>query len=774
MGEVYRAVDTRLGRAVALKVLPKDLTHDPEARARFEREARSLAALSHPNIVQIFDVGFNDDRMYAVMELLEGQTLKALIQSLTLTYHRALEIGIAIAEGLAAAHSKNIIHRDLKPENIFVTDDDQVKILDFGLARFRPEPTGPDVHDLATEAPGTRTGMVMGTYPYMSPEQLRGNPVDARCDLFALGAVLYEMFAGRRAFPGHTPADTISKILKDDPDPIPDVPEDLSKIIFRCLQKDPAHRFPSAREVASALRSLITRETAPQSVIRSTRWRRHLPFAIIVLLIILGGSLTFVLKQKSRSSSLSPFSRSTASPILPRWKHSIAVLPFENYSADPQQEYFCEGMTDQLIANLTHIRELKVIARTSVRAYKHTTKDAKQIGKELGVAHILEGSVQKSGNRVRIIVQLVRTDDGTPIWSEQFERQLTDIFAIQDDVTQKIAAALRVRLSPESTRQIKTAQPNDIRAYESYMKMMHFIDNLYVRNHDEATFQKAIRYGQKAVALEPTYALAYVGLGYAYEIHFETTGEMADRTRSFEYLRRAYRMNPELADTNASMAFVAVVERDADKAFGYLKRALYINPNNPTALHMSGVFYSMVGLKYQAIQFYTRTITVNPLQYYAYANRGEIYLNLGELDKAESDFARALEISGAYAIAHAGMVETLSMKGQWKKAESLVVQLKPENLYHRFALGVYWATRGDREKALRYSHTPLIYAILGMKNEALAALPGAIQNFPELYGYLNLKSFPGYDTLRDDPRFQQILTRLQQTYETAIEKYRLE
>ena len=418
MGEVYRARDSRLGREVAVKVLPESVARDPARLSRFEREAQALAALSHPNILSVFDTGRHDDVTYVVTELLEGETLRERIARERLPWRKAVEIAAAIADGLSAAHGKGIVHRDLKPENVFVTADGRVKVLDFGLARVGA--AGLDVEsDAQTEtspSPGTAAGTVLGTVGYMSPEHVRGQPADARSDIFALGLVLFEMLAGRRAFSRETAAETMTAILRE---PAPelslsgsDAPPELGRMLAHCLEKAPGERFQSASDLAFALRSALS---GPAGV--------H--------------SLAGVGEAGGR-----------------RERPSIAVLPFANLSPDPDQEWFCDGLTEEIITAVSKARGLRVISRNSVMTLKGARKTTREIGALLDVGHVLEGSVRKAGQSLRITAQLIDVTTDGHLWAERYGGTLDDVFDIQEKVARAIAEALQVRLSPEEDRRI--------------------------------------------------------------------------------------------------------------------------------------------------------------------------------------------------------------------------------------------------------------------------------------------------------------------------------
>jgi non-specific serine/threonine protein kinase len=425
MGEVYRARDTRLGRDVAVKVLSQRLAADQTAVARFHREARAVAALSHPNILAIFDVGSSEGVAYAVMELLEGQTLRARLQGGALDAGHAVALGVQLARGLAAAHDRGVVHRDLKPENLFILKSGQLKILDFGLARHEARATGPS--SLAT-LDDTTPGSVLGTVGYMSPEQVRGQATDHRTDVFAVGVVLFEMLAGRRLFAASSAADTMAAIVRD---PVPDlsavnpqVPISLTRIVTRCTEKDPAARFQSATDLAFALDGV---------------------------------------SDSSHSSGVSPRHAAEAGK-------SIVVLPFEDLSAGRDNAFFADGLTDEIISDLSKIQGLRVISRNSSMQLKSRARDIPTIGRELQVQYVLDGSVRKADTRLRITAQLVDASTNAQVWSEKYNGTLDDVFEIQEQVSRAIALELKGKLTKEESQELGKRIIEDPRAYEYYLK----------------------------------------------------------------------------------------------------------------------------------------------------------------------------------------------------------------------------------------------------------------------------------------------------------------
>ena len=416
MGEVWRARDTELGREVAIKVLPPQVADSPDRRKRFEREARATAALNHPNLLTVHDVGIDHDQPYIVTELLEGETLRRVLRHGPPPPVSAVAWSLGIAHGLAAAHSRNIVHRDLKPDNVFLTTDNRVKILDFGLAKIL-ETEVADEDETAALSSDTAAGTLLGTMGYMAPEQLRGDPVDARTDVFAFGCVLYEMLSGRRPFAGGSSADYVSAALRDDPAPLEDsLSLGLRAIVRRCLEKRPAARYQGAGELVAVLETLD-----PDS-----------------------------LGAVSGAQSAPPI-RATSSGAEP----AVAVMPFANLSNDVEQEYFCDGMTEEILGAIGKVRGLRVLARSSSFAFKGKDADPREVGRTIGADHLLEGSVRRFGDRVRISARLVQATDGTQLWADRYDRTISDIFELQDEISIEVANQLRTALLPDELSQLK-------------------------------------------------------------------------------------------------------------------------------------------------------------------------------------------------------------------------------------------------------------------------------------------------------------------------------
>lgn len=574
MGEVYRATDTRLGREVAVKVVSEHLMDDPNALARLEREARTVAALSHPNIVALYDVGRQDGVVFAVMELLEGEPLERYLATQYLSWRRALEITVSVADGLASAHGKGLVHRDLKPPNIFITEDGLVKLLDFGLAK-----EDPFRFPLQTSSPtgtgDTEPGAILGTVGYMSPEQVRGERADHRADIFSLGCVLYEMLTRRRPFGGDTPAETLAAILRDQPSELAaadrQIPTRVDGVVRRCLEKNPDHRFQSARDLAFALREILNESQTPPSnaskVTTKAGVRRGLVLVATSLLIVLSAVVWF----DARARSL----------LVPNGGgriRSLAVLPLTNLSADSGQEYFADAMTEELTTRLAKLGNWRVTSRTSVMGYRGTQKKIQEIARELGVDAILEGSVIREGSRVKITAQLIDVRTDRHLWADTYERELESVLAIQNDVARAVAREVGVNLTSEGKAHLAAATRNVLpAAYDAYVRGRHAWDK-----RSESDLQEAIRFFQQSIDADPTYAPAYAGMADCYaQLGYGSYISPEDAfPRARAAARKALELDSTLAEAHASLGFVMMYyDWNFSGAEGEFKRAVELNPN---------------------------------------------------------------------------------------------------------------------------------------------------------------------------------------------------
>jgi serine/threonine protein kinase/tetratricopeptide (TPR) repeat protein len=657
MGEVYRARDTRLGREVAIKVLPAEFAADPDRLRRFEQEAQAVAALNHPNIVALHDIGTYEGSPYLVSELLEGGSLRERLAVAPLSPPKAMELAVQIAQGLAAAHEKGIIHRDLKPENLFVTRDGQAKILDFGVAKLLPKREPAERSVAPTVLEGTDPGIVMGTAGYMSPEQVRGLSVDHRSDIFSFGCVLDEMVTGRRAFSGATAADTMAAILTQEP-PGPSgiyqaVPLPLSRVIAHCLEKQPEERSQSARDLAFELRAILADSgpAMPARVTTSTRRRRFVGLALAgVAVLVAAGVLVLKLKP------VGPTTRAAGPP-------KIVVLPFENLGSQ-EDAYFAAGMTEEITSRLANVRGLGVISRTSAVEYNRKGKTVKQIGSDLGVDYVLEGSVRWDRgtgreSRVRITPQLIRVADDTHVWSDRYERVIADVFSIQSEVAENVVKAMGVALLPREQTALKAVSTKDLEAYDLYLRGQE----LASRGENRRDIEGAIQMYQTAVDRDPHFAQALAGLATShlamYWAYFDRTQERLVQGR--EAAQRAIELRPDLSETHTALGWYFYQGLlDYPRALSEFSVALKIQPSNSDALFGIGAVLRRQGRWVEAAEKFSTVVDLDP------KSAGRVF-----------DVAFTNELAGRYAEADRAFVRTLTLNPQYAEvyAERAWVQL---------------------------------------------------------------------------------------------------
>lgn len=609
MGEVYRAHDCELERDVAIKTLPPELTRDRGLLARSRREARTLASLNHPNIPTIYDIRAHEGTPFLVMELLEGETLRAQLERSPLPLTTAMDYAHAVCNGLAAAHDKGIIHRDLKPENLFITESGGVKILDFGLAKL----TRPEASDLPLAGlpipESTEAGTILGTVGYMSPEQLRGQAADPRSDIFSFGCVLYEMLSGRSPFQRDTAAETVTAILRDDPPELAstqrNVPAALDVIVRRCLEKRAEDRFSTAHDLALALRSITGEGEAapPRAAIAVRRWAHGRALAIAGLAMVVAVSaLVFTLRVPDRGV------HTTGPP-------KVVVLPFENLGP-PEDAYFAAGMVEEITSRLANVRGLGVISRTSAMGYDRKGKTIRQVGEDLGVDYVLEGSVrwehgQGRESRVRITPQLIRVADDTHVWSDRYDRVVADVFAIQSEVAASTVMAMGVTLLPREQIALKTLSTNDLEAYDLYLRGRELESRGGGKQHTEET----ARMYQAAVDRDPRFAEAFAGLAtmhlHAYWNYYDRSPERLAKAR--DAVERAVELRPDLAQTHVARGhYLYHGLRDYPRALKEFAAATKIQQNNSEALLGTAAVQRRQGRWGEAAQEMSKIIALDP------------------------------------------------------------------------------------------------------------------------------------------------------------------
>ena len=632
MGEVYRATDTQLAREVAIKVLPQHLGQDDVAKKRFERESKAVAALNHPNILSIYDSGAEGDLAFAVTELLEGETLRSRMRHAPMPCNKALEIAVAVADGLAAAHSKGIIHRDLKPENIFLTSDGRVKILDFGLAHSESRKSDIELSEEVTASKLTSPGTVMGTVPYMSPEQVRGESVDSRSDLFALGSTLYEMITGHRAFPGNNSAEISASILKDEPPQLTGIPESAQRIVQRCLEKNPELRFHSAHDLAFALRDVLSpadKGTSPE-IPKRRRW----PAVAAVIVGIIAVLIIWKMNGAGKKTEAElPISRI----------ESLAVLPLDNLSKDEGEQYFADGMTEELIAKLARIGSLRVISRTSVMEYRNARKPLRQIAKELNVDAIVEGSVLHAGNRVRITAQLIHADTDHHLWANSYDGELVDIIALQNEVATAIAREVKVALAPGEAEQFANSSQVNPEAYQAYLRGLNYAEGMI----DPSNLRLAAEMFQKAVDLDPKFTAAYARLSIAESFVYFTVDRTPERlANSKAAMDKVFQLEPGSAEGHVAAGFYYYRGfRDYQLALQEFAVAEKTLPNNKLILAAQATIYRRQGKWDDALSVQRKLVLLNPRDAPTIYDIGITYANMREYRDAQHYFDLCISIA---------------------------------------------------------------------------------------------------------------------------------
>jgi TolB-like protein/Flp pilus assembly protein TadD/predicted Ser/Thr protein kinase len=776
MGEVYRALDSKFNRPVAIKFLSEDLA-DTTARRRFQREAQLVSSLNHPHILTVHDAGEFEGRQYLVTELVDGGTLKDWARSEKRTWRQVVELLAGVADGLAAAHAAGILHRDIKPENVLVARNGYAKLADFGVAKLE-EPAIPEGMTRAFTDGRTRPGVIVGTIAYMSPEQASGKPVDARSDIFSFGVLLYELLADRRPFEGDTDLERLQAVVHRAAPSLaelcPDIPVGLRMAVEKSLEKDPAERYQSMRDLVVDLRRLTRQrvEAAAPTVARRRRdWKWVAASAVLVILAAAGAWLANLGGLRTRPAP------GAGAPQI----RSIAVLPLRNISRDPDQEYFADGMTEALTTSLAQISALNVIARTSTMRYQGTQKTTREIAQELHVDAVVEGAAQRSGDRVSITAQLIEASSDRHLWAKSYERDLRDMLALQNEVAQAIAQEIQVRLTPREQARLSSAHTVNPEAQEAYFR------GRYWDQKGRIGWSRSFDNFQQAVAKDPSYAAAYAALSGGYQ-RMISTGLLPDKeaypkwraavTKALEldpnladaYLargsllrdhdwnwqdaerdfQRALQLNPNLADAHVGYARCLASIGRLDEAIVEVRRAVQLDPFANIANFQLGYMLVQAGRNDEALEQGRKWLEVNAVTAHrilglAYERKGNLDLAIAEfqqrLKSIEQDYPE-LQETAAFPETTAELAHAYAVSGRRREALQLLSELT--ELSKRRSVGSY--------------SFALVYVGLGEKDRAFEALEDGYDERPS--DMPELKIDYRMNPLRSDPRYPELLRRM--------------
>jgi serine/threonine protein kinase/tetratricopeptide (TPR) repeat protein len=796
MGQVYLARDVRLGRRVALKLLPAEFTLDAERVRRFEQEARAASALNHPNIVTIHEIGRVNSLHFMTTEFIDGKTLSRHVGSFGTNLDEVLDIGLQVASALEAAHAAGIIHRDIKPENIMVRQDGIVKVLDFGLAKLSPHQVlSVESKERLGTLVKTNPGMVVGTVQYMSPEQARGAEVDARTDIWSLGVLLYELIAGCLPFAGSAKSEILAAILNEkEPPPLArfarEVPPELERIVDKAIRKDREERYQVIRDMLLDLRSLkhqlefeaeLERSIAPNAeIVRQTitqrrpvtrgtlrnsaqflgtefrKHRRAVVFGLPVVLLAVVLAYFFYFAKTAKAIG------------------SIAVVPLVNTTNDPNTEYLSDGITESIISNLSQLPGLKVMARSTVFRFKGQEVDPQEVGRKLGVQVVLMGRMRQQGDNLIIKTELVNVGDGTQLWGAEYDRKLADALSIQRDVSREIYEKLRLRLTGEEKEQMsRRVTTSNAEAYQSYLKGRY-----YWNKRTAEGITKAIQQFQEAADKDPNYALAYAGLADCYMLLEGYVGTPATETlpKAKAFAERALQIDDSSGEARASLANISAMLWQWDKAGEEFKRAIELNPNYATAHHWYSIYLRHVGRFDEALSEIKRAQELDPLSIVINTNVAQVYLAKGDANSAIEQGKKVIELDPNYPGGHRILAQAFARQGQY--AEALAVLQKAiessgrASEYQSYQTYLY-AISGKRAESLanlkqleeRYARHDLIgfdlamvYTGLGDKDQAFAWLEKDLQTRSGLLPYVRWDPF--FEPLRSDPRFANLMKRI--------------
>jgi serine/threonine protein kinase/Tfp pilus assembly protein PilF len=767
MGEVFLAKDTRLDRTVALKILPAVFAADDQRMRRFVQEAKAASALDHPNVAQIFEIGEADGIHYIAMQYIEGQTLDSISKTRQLESSEIVDIAIQAADALDAANSKGIIHRDIKAANIMMNTRGQVKVLDFGLAKFETKNIPQPESSKLDTASGTSPGTIIGTVQYMSPEQALGKSIDNRSDIYSLGVVLYQLATGKLPFSGETPSATLNQILNSQPTAIArlnyNVDPELERIIRKCMEKDPGRRYQSANELEIDLKNL-KRDSASDSDQSRTQpalkpdGKRVNPLYIGIAAIavaFIAGTI-FYLQWQGRSSI-----------------HSLAVLPFTNLRSDSESEYLSEGITESITNSMSPIPNLRVLSKGMVTRFKGKDIDPQKVGHDLNVDALVQGSLMQQGDTLVVNAELVRVSDGSQLWGQQYNRKLADILQVQQDISKQVSEQLRLKLTGEEKKRIQSTNTENTQAYQLYLKGRYY----WNRRTGEG-LKKAVDYFQKAVELDPTYARAYAGLADCYSLF--SRYDVRSPKESFPLAKsaatKALQIDPSLAEAYISLGYEKqLFEWDWSGAEKDFKRGLELDPEYGSGHQWYSEFLMSLNRREEAIPEAKRAIELDPLSLQINSNLSLIYYMTRQYDLGIDQAKRTLELDPNYARGLYRLGKALIMKGRYEEAIAAFQKALSlsEDAAYLCGLATAYAASNKKQDALKITeqlearsknryvsqyNIALIYVTLGDKENSFKYLQKAVSERDDWLDQIAME--PMWDPLRADPRYKDILSKM--------------
>jgi eukaryotic-like serine/threonine-protein kinase len=814
MGEVFLAEDTRLRRKVALKLLSADLVKNQDRLRRFEQEAFAASALSHPNILVIYEVGVEGDARFIATEFIEGHTLRTTMSRERMTLREVMDLAIQTASALDAAHAAGVVHRDIKPENIMVKSGGHIKILDFGLAKLTEQHALSADTEAATIARvDTDPGTVMGTVSYMSPEQARGKSVDARSDIFSLGVVVYELIAGRAPFEGETTTDVLAAILKSEPPPLArylsDAPAELQRIVSKALRKDKEERYQTAKDLLIDLKGLkdeldaqarLERSTSPEAgavalstssgaavtsakeyadrtsgrttssaeyIVTSIKQNKKATAVVLAILLVGCAGLYFLVRP-----SAPPKQADETGAAQPKAISSLAVLPFANASHDPDAEFLSDGISESLINSLSQLSGLKVMARTTAFRYKGNDADPQAVGRELKVDAVLTGKITWQGDSLIVQADLINAADGSQMWGERYSRKVSGILAVQDEIARQISERLRLKLTGREEKLLAKKYTENTDAYQLYLK-----GRFQWNRRTGESLKNAVEFYKRAIELDPNYALAYVGLAECYVLFevFSVAPARESMPQAKAAVEKALELDDSLAEAHAALGYyLTLFAWDKPAAEREFRRAIELNPNYPTAHHWYGSVLAAMGRFDESIAEGKRAEELDPLSPIISTDVGVNLFYARRFDEAIAQFKHALTLDTNFYFMHSSLGIAYDAKGMYAEAISAfrkAIELGNDPWDVAF-LARSLARAGQRaeavkllgqlkaESARRYVSKfsiALIYAALGDKDQAIAWLEKdfAERTFsPPFYAV-----DPMLDDLRSDPRFADLVRR---------------